>query len=395
MNKTSAHVTLLAIMILVACLAGIASDIYAPSLTMIAKDLHAAIEEAQRSMAIFMLGVSISQLVYGPLSEGLGRRIPLMLGLVIFIGGSIISFQSTSITVLILSRFVQGAGAGACACLWRSIFRDSFSSVEIAQYGAYVGIIMTFVVAGAPAVGGYLQEYFGWRSSFLFLIIYSFLTLVMVLFFLKETSVHHHKNNLNRKFFFNAVQQLIKSRVFIGYSLCTFMTYGAFFSWFVVGPVLLINDLKIDPIVFGWINLGLGSVAMTLAGLFNARLVPKKGGAFMLRLGWGLMMGAGVLLIVLNIVWGLNILAILLPMFMFLFGGTLIWPNAFAGAFAPFGKIAGYAGALYSFMQLGGGAVLGWLSSFLPTTSPIPLAVVFLVTACLARGIFETVVLKD
>src|SRR5690606_14662444 len=135
-------------------------------------------------------------------------------------------------------------------------------------------------------------------------------------------------------------------------------------------------------------NLGLGSIAMTLAGLVNARLVPKNGGPFMLRLGRNLMMGAGLLLISLYILFGLNIFAILLPMFIFLFGGTLIWPNAFAGAFAPFGKIAGYAGALYSFMQLGGGAVLGWLSSFLATTSPIPLAIVFLITACLARGIF-------
>lgn len=395
MDKTSAHMTLLAVMILVACLSGIASDIYAPSLTMIAGDLVAAVEQAQRSMAIFMLGVSISQLIYGPLSEGLGRKIPLMIGLVIFIAGSIISFQAMSITTLIVSRFVQGAGAGACACLWRSIFRDSFSSIEIAKYGAYIGIVMTFVVAGAPAVGGYLQEYFGWRSNFLFLAVYSLLTLIMVIFFLKETSIHHHKNNLNRKFFFNAVKQLIQSRIFIGYTLCIFMTYGAFFSWFVVGPVLLIQDLKIDPIIFGWINLGLGGSAMTLAGLVNARLVPKKGGPFMLRLGWNIMMGAGALLILLNVLLGLNIMAILLPMFMFLFGGTLIWPNAFAGAFAPFGKIAGYAGALYSFMQLGGGAVLGWLSSFLPTTSPIPLAIVFLVMACCARGIFETVVVKE
>lgn len=395
MDKTSAHMTLLAVMILVACLSGIASDIYAPSLTMIAGDLVAAVEQAQRSMAIFMLGVSISQLIYGPLSEGLGRKIPLMIGLVIFIAGSIISFQAMSITTLIVSRFVQGAGAGACACLWRSIFRDSFSSIEIAKYGAYIGIVMTFVVAGAPAVGGYLQEYFGWRSNFLFLAVYSLLTLIMVIFFLKETSIHHHKNNLNRKFFFNAVKQLIQSRIFIGYTLCIFMTYGAFFSWFVVGPVLLIQDLKIDPIIFGWINLGLGGSAMTLAGLVNARLVPKKGGPFMLRLGWNIMMGAGALLILLNVLLGLNIMAILLPMFMFLFGGTLIWPNAFAGAFAPFGKIAGYAGALYSFMQLGGGAVLGWLSSFLPTASPIPLAIVFLVMACCARGIFETVVVKE
>jgi len=78
--------------------------------------------------------------------------------------------------------------------------------------------------------------------------------------------------------------------------------------------------------------------------------------------------------------------------FIFLFGGTLIWPNSFAGAFAPFGKIAGYAGALYSFMQLGGGAGLGWLSSFLPSSSPVAMAIILITAPALAWLCFEKIV---
>ncbi len=393
MDKTN-HILLLLILILVACLTGTSADIYAPSLSVMASDLGGPIEEIQRSMAIFMLGVSLSQMVYGPLSEGLGRKKPLILGLSIFFLASLIAAFASSAPELILCRFVQGAGAGAGACLWRSIFRDSFTSAEIAKYGSYVGIIMTFVVAAAPAIGSHLENIFGWSAHFFFLGLYALTALLLVIFFLKETNIHHHKNNLHPRFFIDAFKQLFSSSIFMGYSLCVFISYGAFFSWFVVGPVLLIENIGMSSIEFGWTTLLVGSISMTLGGLFNARVVGKMGGVFMLRLGWSCMMGGGFILLLLAMLFSDSVLAIVAPMFIFIFGCTLIWPNSFAGAFAPFGKIAGYAGALYTFMQLGGGAVLGWMSSFLPTYSPLPLALVLIISPALAWLVFEKVVHK-
>lgn len=395
MDTSPNHIKLLIIMILVACLTGTAADIYAPSLSVIAGDLGASIEDIQRSMAIFMLGVSLSQLVYGPLSEGIGRRIPLLIGLSIFFMASIAAALSPSAYWLIVIRFVQGCGAGACASLWRSIFRDSFTSVEIAKYGSYIGIIMTFVVAAAPSIGSHLENFFAWPAHFYFLGFYALCTLLLVLFALKETNIHRHRDNLNRKFFVDAFKQLFRSRVFMGYALCVFITYGAFFSWFVVGPVLLMNNTGMSAIQFGWTTLLVGSGAMTTGGLFNGRMVGKKGTAFMLRLGWSLMIVAALLLLGLSTLFAQSAVPIIVAMFIFLFGCTLIWPNSFAGAFAPFGKIAGYAGALYSFMQLGGGAAMGWMSSFLPNHNPMPLAIVFICSAGLAWLIFEKVVRNE
>ena len=395
MNKNFTPLTFLVILLFVACLTGVTSDIYTPSFREMVHDLNAPMDQVQWSMAIFMLGVSLSQLVYGPVSEGVGRRSPLLIGLGIMLMGSIICLCATSITVLLIGRFVQGSGAGACACLWRSIFRDSFDSTQMAKYGAYLGISMTFAVPAAPALGGYLQEFFGWRASFFFLILYSLTTVGLVFFFLKETSEHHHKDRLNVRFFKHACGQLLSSPTFMGYTLCTFLTYGAFFSWFVVGPVLLIENIGLTPVEFGWVNLFLGGISMTLAGIFNGRLVGRFGKHWMLRLGWGLMFLSGGLMLLLNVLCGLTLFSLVVPIFLFFFGVTLIWPSAFAGAFAPFGKIAGYAGALYSFMQIGGGAIVGWLSSFLPTTGQIPLAILFLLTAATSWIIFERIVVRD
>ena len=148
------------IVILVGFFSGIASDIYIPSLPAIANDLKTNIEDVQWTLAIFMLGLSISQLIYGPISEGIGRKYPLIIGLFIVITGSFICFYASSIQNLIFGRFIQGLGAGAGASLWRSIFRDSFEGAQLAKYGGYLSILVAFIVPAAPTLGGYLQTYF-------------------------------------------------------------------------------------------------------------------------------------------------------------------------------------------------------------------------------------------
>lgn len=217
------------VILMVACAAQIASDIYSPSIPAIANFLHTSIAHVQFSMAIYMLGLAISQLFYGALSEGLGRKIPLVAGLIILLIGNLISVFSTTITILLFARFIQGCGAGACAALWRSIFRDTFEGAEIAKYGSYFAIFATFVVPAVPALGGYLEEYFNWRASFLFLILYTLVTLLMVLLWLKETNLHHHRDRLKPIFIVQSFKKMLVSPVFMGYTFCTFLCYGAFF----------------------------------------------------------------------------------------------------------------------------------------------------------------------
>ena len=131
---------------------------------------------------------------------------------------------------------------------------------------------------------------------------------------------------------------------------------------------------------------------MLLAGFVNGKMVVKYGTHFMLRMGWAFMFMAGSLMMALKFIYGINAVVIVVPMISFYFGSTLIWPSIFAGAFAPFGKIAGYAGSLYSFFQLGGGAVISAIVSYLPDTDQIPLASIFMICSVLSWIIFEVVV---
>ncbi|RTK92512.1 MAG: Bcr/CflA family efflux MFS transporter [Rickettsiales bacterium] len=386
---------LLVILTFIACLTGFTADIYIPSFIKMSNDLNAPIESIQRSMSIFILAVSISQLIYGPVSEIIGRRKPLIIGTIIVFLGSIICFFASDINILLIGRFLQGIGAGACACLWRSIFRDSFTTDEISKYGGYLGIVMVFIVAASPALGGVLESYFNWHASFVAIIIYSFITLMLTSFVLKETNTQLGSGQMNITFFKNAFIQLLTSRIFMGYSLCVFLTYGAFFSWIISSSVLLIDNLGITPKNFGLINLFLGGSSMILGGIINGKILPIFGRVFVLRFGWSLMFLSGVMLIGWNMFYNQSLISLGVFIFIFLFGATFIWPSSFAGAFAPFGSIAGCAGSLYSCMQLGGGAVIGWLCTFMPTKNSNSLAMIFIITSAISWFIFEFFINKN
>lgn len=377
------------VLILAVCLTQFAADIYAPSLPAIASNLQTSIHLSQWSMAIYMFGVALSQLIYGPVSEGIGRKMPLIIGLSIMLLGTLICLFAPTIHFLIAGRLVQGCGAGACASLWRSVFRDVFTGEELAKYGSYLVIFVMFIVPAAPVLGGYLQHYFDWRASFVFMSVYTAIALIAIMYGFHETSKHHHKERLKISYIVSTFKKLLTSRIFISITLCTFLSYGAFFAWFTAGPVLLINIVGLTPIEFGWLTFIGGGSAYALAGWLNGKFVKRYGMPKMLRFGFSMMLLAGILMLLGKIIFAINVWIIALPIILFYFGSTFIWPNAFAIAFTPFGEIAGYAGALYGFMQISGAAVIGGIVSHLPTTTQVPLAMTIMVASLLAWLIYE------
>jgi len=379
---------------LTACLTQLAADICAPSIPAIASSLNTDIHLVEYTMAIYMLGVALSELIYGPLSEGIGRKVPLAIGIVIAFFGTLICLRASTIDALNIGRFIQGCGTGACACLWRSIFRDKFDKEELAKYGAYLGIFITFIIPASPLLGAGLQSFFNWRASFVFVSFYSIIVFLSFILFFKETSQYHHKERLKLSYIISTFLKLITNRVFMGASLCTFLSYGAFFTWFTIGPALLIKEVGISPIDFGLISFIGGGLAMGSAGWLNGRLVIKHGMRAMLTLGWGLMGLSGIFMLIGYLLFGMNAWIIACPTILFYFGSTFIWPSTFATAFTPFGKIAGYAGALYGFLQIGGAAVLSGIASHLPNTSPMPLALIMLGTSVFSFTIYEFAVLS-
>lgn len=389
--KTKSNISLLMMIILIGCLGQIGSDIYAPSLPAISHALHTPINWVQWTMSIYLISIGITQLFYGPISEMIGRRKPLIFGMILLLIGSYICFTAQNITTLMIGRCIQGVGAGSCS-LWRAIFRDSFSGTLLAKYGTYMTVGVILIVPAAPALGGYLQQYIDWHASFAFIMIYAAIVIAIIYRSLKETSVHHSNERKTWSFVGKSYQILITSRLFMGYGLAVFLSYGAFFAWFVVGPVLLIHHLHMLPVTFGWITFLTSAGAMSLGAVVNTKLVDQLGTRMMLRIGWGIMFTAGLLMLLGYWFLPMNVLTLVVPITILYFGATLIWPNAFAGGFSPFGHIAGFASAIYSSLQMSGAAVQGAILAHLPDQNQLPIALIMLISPFCAWLIFEWMV---
>lgn len=383
---------LLFILLLFACLSQFASDIYLPAVPHMATILGAQIKWIQLSMAIYMLGLALSPLVYGPLSEGYGRKKPLVAGLIIMLIGSLLCVYASSVELLIVGRLISGLGAGACITMFRAVFRDTYKGAELAKYGSYLSMLVVFIYPTAPMIGAYLLHDFGWRSIFICIAGYALLCLILVTTALKETNVHFHKDRLKLSYITSTYKQFFKHQLFIGTAAATFLTFGGFFSWLIVSPVLLIHVAKLNPVTYGWMIFLGSAVVFALGGQINGKLVKKLGVKKLLRFGWSCTVLSGLLLLLGYWILGIHVWSIYLAFLIFYFGTAFIWSNANATALTPFGKTAGYAGALYGGIQVGGGAVIGAVMSHLSSLTPTPLALVVIGCSTAAWVCYEVFV---
>lgn len=326
------------------------TDQYVPSLPEITKVFNSNEAAIQLTLSLFMLGLGISHVFYGPLSDKLGRKPPLMFGVGLSVFGSLCCFLAPSVWVLIVGRFLQGFGIGCCNSVGRSLVRDLFTDKALAKVGSYVGIVSIFIMVASPTLGGYIQEHFGWRANFLFLFCFGLIIWLLVLYKLPETN-----KNLNPEATKFKVMQvnyftLLRSNVFLGYTLCACFAYAGIVSYLTIAPFFFQDVLGYTPVEFGQLTVFIAG-AVCFSGIINSQLVMHKGISYMVFIGGFLMMigGAsmlGLALLNINTLWG-----IMLPVALFSIGAGFTFINAFAGAFHPFPQMAGTVGALYASMQ--------------------------------------------
>ena len=174
-DALSKHKLMFLFIVLFLILPQAATDIYLPSVHAISIYFAVHHNAVQLTISLYMLGLAVSQLVYGPLSDGIGRKTPLIIGLVISFVGCLLCLCAWRIEVLMLGRFIQGMGAGACSCLFRVILNDVFQGNAMVKASSYIIMIFTITLPIMPVVGGYLQHHFFWQANFIVLGgIYSF-----------------------------------------------------------------------------------------------------------------------------------------------------------------------------------------------------------------------------
>jgi DHA1 family bicyclomycin/chloramphenicol resistance-like MFS transporter len=252
----------------------LAIDMYLPSLPAIAEGLRADPAQAQATVAAFLAGMAVGQPFYGPWSDRIGRRVPLILGAGIFIAASAACALATSVEMLLAARFVQALGACAGGVVSRAIVRDRFDHTETARMLSLMMLIMGLAPILAPILGSALLAFGGWRWNFWFMTAFGVAIGVAAILRLRESRSEATAVQASRENPFQSYLAVLKSPRLIGYALCGALNGATLFTYISTSPGLIMGTYGHSPSVYPWI-FGLNALGVIGAGQVN-RIVLRR-----------------------------------------------------------------------------------------------------------------------
>jgi Bcr/CflA subfamily drug resistance transporter len=373
---------------LIVPLSGVSIDIYVPSLPAVSEYFHVTRNLSQLSITAYLLGLGITQLFAGSFSDSFGRKKPFMMSMVIFITATFCIPESQSIYQLIMLRLMQGASLAMAVVPIRSIISDLFEGDELQKMMTYMTIAWSVGPIVAPAIGGYLQFYFGWKAPFYFLGIYSSITFLLALCFLFETSMYQHPFQLLS--IFKRYRQLLFHRQYC----CNILIGGLLFSiitlFGIVGSFLIQTVLHYTAAEFGRMTLCMG-VAWFLGSMVN-RFTIQVVFLTKAKICFGSMLVTALLMITAEILHSMTVYNIVVPMcFLFFFSGIL-YPSYFIRSVLLFREFSASANALFNSSAFFIAGIISGLGTFIQLNSALPFmgCVCVLISLCLMLFYLDT-----
>jgi len=351
-------------------------DLYVPSMPAIAVALAAPPAHVQLTISLYLVGLAIGQIIYGPISDRLGRKPIIVLSFALYCAATLICFASTSIGMLIAGRFLQALGVSGSIVVVRAVVRDLYEGARAGRQLSSMGMLMGFAPIIAPITGGTLQTVFGWRAGFVFLIAIGALAGFLAWRFLPET--HRMRAAPSFAGLLRNYARVASHRVFIANMAVGCVAYGGLFAWIAGSPFVLQSVFGFSPFAFA-----LAYAASCLGFILGSMLATR----LVLRLGLDRTAGLGALACAIAAI-GMLIAAtgffsepILIGAMAFYLGGLgLLQSQTVAAALTPFPNDAGTASALIGFLQQCAGAIVGALVGTLTGASVWPMSLAVAIT---------------
>jgi len=325
---------------------------YTPSLPRIAHELDVSYAAVQQSMTIYLLAFAAMQLLYGPLSDRVGRKPIALWGALLFTLGSYICWISTTLDLLLIGRFLQGLGSCAGAIISSAAVRDSFDKDKIDLIYAKINTAFALAPATGPIIGALVDDYYGWHANMLILLVLGFFLLLAILLFFPETHTPDKQKHLQAKDIWDDYIRLFHQKDFFPAILINGIAIGVVYTSLTEGPALIINTLGLSSKWIAVVAIGI-FLAFIIGSLLNiflqSRLEPKT----IVKLGLFFILAGGVLLALVGYIDYLHLTTVLGSIMVSFIGVALIVPSSVAIAMRPFKKIAGAASAMIGFSQMG------------------------------------------
>jgi MFS transporter, DHA1 family, multidrug resistance protein len=363
------------------------TDMYLPSLPEIARQLDASTAQAQLTISAYLIGFAVGQIFYGPVSDRHGRKPVLVAAIALYCVASLACALSTSIEMLIVARAFQALGGSGGIVLTRAVVRDIYSGARAGRELSLIGSVMALAPVLAPIAGGLVQTGFGWRATFLILVIVGLLGGVIVLLLLPETLNARAAEPVSMRSMFRSYRVVVRNPSYLAYLGIASASYAGLFAWISGAAFVLQNLYGLTPFDFG-VAFALGSIGYMTGSAFAARMVVKVGLDGMLGIG-GCACAAGGLGMMVAVAFGLtSFLSLVLPVAVYLAGLGMVLPQGIAGAMTPFPERAGAASSLFGFVQQSTAALCGAAVGWFLGQSAWPLAISVAAMGCATLGLW-------
>lgn len=344
------------LLILIIALPQVSETIYTPSLPDIARCLFVECSTAEHTLTIYLVGFACGVSLWGNVSDHFGRKPIVLIGLLIYVSACIGCFLSNSIESLMLFRFLQAFGGSVGSVIGQAMARDAFALHMRGQIFSVIGIAMSFSPALGPVIGGYLDQYFGWKSVFIFLGIAGIIIGALAKAKLPET-LTHKKEKFEFNDFMNQLKNIAFNKRIFCFALIVGGCNGIIFSYYAEGPFYFIDILKMPPSHYGMISL-VYAFPMIVGGLISKHLNKTQWAlSKILTLGVIIVL-TSTMLFTLSTKFGLinvhnSMLAIILSllfMMMTMMGIAILIPNSLSSALQTYTVNAGQAASVFGFV---------------------------------------------
>lgn len=281
--STRIRPALLLTLALLAAVAPFAIDLYLSSLPRMMTELHTTTTGVQLSLTAFLVGAGLGQLIFGPLSDRLGRTRPLLVGMSVYLVASVVAVIAPNIGVLIAARLVQGIAGASGMVISRAIIADLTRGVAAARALSLMMLVTGIAPIAAPFVGGLLSEAIGWRGLLGIVAGLGAFALPLILLFVRETHGPEARAAAAARRADHTVGGLA-SRGYLGYLLTFGFAFATLMAYIAASPFVYQTMIGLNEVGYG-IAFAVNAIGLSVFGALNARLVGRFRPEALLRVG--------------------------------------------------------------------------------------------------------------
>ncbi|WOE42598.1 multidrug effflux MFS transporter [Acinetobacter chinensis] len=362
---------------LLTSIAPLSTDMYLPALPDMAKEFSVTTLLVSSSLPAYFLGLAIGQLIYGPISDRIGRKIPLIFGLSLHITASLLCIYADDLQTLLIVRVLQALGSCVGLVLARAAIRDVLDTSSAAKAFASMMIVMGVAPVIAPTLGAWVLLFFHWHAIFIVLALLGVVSLLGVIFAFTETLPVERRLKLSFRHVFQLYFKIFRDLSYCFPMLAGCFSFGVLFCYINAATTVLMDSYHLSEQQFAY-AFGLNAVGTMFLSAMNHKLEHKFSVLQRLSIGGFVQITGVCLLLIAALLPQMGLPLVLIGLFLAVAGIGLTAPNSTALAMSKQGRQAGSASALMGGFQFLFGLLSGILLNFLPWTALFNLSMAML-----------------